>query len=154
MVQRLFFWLLSLLLALPVCAEVVDIDNAELARLAAAGVPVIDIRTAGEWKETGILPGSRLLTFFDERGRADPPAWLQQLRAVAEARSAGHRHLPQRQSEPGQRVSFSRSRRVTGRCTTSREGIRSWISEGRPLTPVPGVAGHLSVRSTLLTFLG
>ena len=47
-------------------AEIINIDNAELARLAASGVPVIDIRTEGEWKETGVIAGSRLLTFFDD----------------------------------------------------------------------------------------
>ena len=57
-------------------AEIVDVDNAELARLIAAGVPVIDIRTAGEWDETGIVPGSHPLTYFDDKGNADPAAWL------------------------------------------------------------------------------
>lgn len=37
-----------ILVAAPLRAEVIDIDNAELARLAASGVPVVDIRTSGE----------------------------------------------------------------------------------------------------------
>ena len=64
-------------------AEVIDIDNAELNRLLKSGVPVIDIRTQPEWEETGIVAGSRLLTFFDERGRADPAAWLDKVRPFA-----------------------------------------------------------------------
>ena len=58
--------------ALAAQAEVIDIDNAQLAQLMKSGVTVIDIRTKPEWEETGILPGSKLLTFFDERGKADP----------------------------------------------------------------------------------
>ena len=64
-------------------AEVIDIDNAELAQLMKSGVPVIDIRTQPEWEETGIVPGSKLLTYFDERGRADPAAWLEKLKPMA-----------------------------------------------------------------------
>ena len=46
---------------------------------------VIDIRTQPEWEETGIVPGSKLLTYFDERGRADP-AWRALLAAHADWR--------------------------------------------------------------------
>jgi len=64
-------------------AEVIDIDNAELARLMKSGITVIDIRTQPEWEETGILPDSKLLTFFDERGKADPAAWLAKVKPLA-----------------------------------------------------------------------
>ena len=69
--------------ALMAQAEVVNIDNAELVRLAAKGVPVIDIRTEGEWKNTGVIAGSKLLTFFDERGQANPGPWLERARRIA-----------------------------------------------------------------------
>lgn len=64
-------------------AEVIDIDNAELARLTAQGVPVVDIRLQAEWEETGIVAGSKLLTFFDERGRANPAEWLDKVKPIA-----------------------------------------------------------------------
>ena len=64
-------------------AEMVPIDNAELVRLAASGVTVIDVRSAKEWKESGVIPGSRLLTFIDENGRSDPPQWLQKVRTIS-----------------------------------------------------------------------
>ena len=46
--MRLVAFLLLLATTLSARAEVVDITNAELARLAISGVPVIDIRTEGE----------------------------------------------------------------------------------------------------------
>ena len=64
-------------------AEMINIDSAELARLTASGVALIDIRTAGEWKDTGVIAGSRLITFYDEQGRSNPPHWLEQVKAVA-----------------------------------------------------------------------
>lgn len=71
--------------ALGAYAEVVNVDNAELARLAASGVPVIDVRTEGEWKQTGVIGGSKLVTYFDEQGKVDQPAWLEQVKKYAKA---------------------------------------------------------------------
>lgn len=83
--RRFTLYLLSLIAATAVDAEVIDIDDAELARLQAAGVAVVDVRTAPEWDETGVLPGSHLLTFFDARGQAEPEAWLKKLGTIAAA---------------------------------------------------------------------
>jgi rhodanese-related sulfurtransferase len=120
------------LLAFTARAEIVDVGNAELSRLMAAGVPVIDIRTAPEWKETGIVPGSHLLTFFDEKGRADPAAWLSQANRIA---------------KPGQPVvlicrSGNRTKEVSrllsekagyAKVYNVKDGIRAWAREGRPM---------------------
>ena len=64
-------------------AEVIDISTAEMSALIKSGVPVVDIRTQPEWEETGIISGSKLLAFFDERGRADAPAWLNKVAPIA-----------------------------------------------------------------------
>lgn len=82
--MRQFILSLFLALASPfVLAEVIDIDNAQLAKLMQSGVPVIDIRLQSEWEETGIVTGSKLHTFFDERGKADPAAWLDKVKPYA-----------------------------------------------------------------------
>lgn len=121
-------------------AGVVDIDNVELARLSAAGVPVIDIRTAAEWRESGVIAGSHLLTFFDANGRADPPAWLNRVKAVASMEQpvivicrSGNRTRPASQflsTQGGYRTVYNVAR-----------GIRAWAAEGRALAPVSSVAG-------------
>nr|WP_255722162.1 FKBP-type peptidyl-prolyl cis-trans isomerase [Ectothiorhodospira lacustris] len=46
-----------------------NVSNDELAELIAAGVKVIDIRRPEEWRETGVLEGSYLITAFDANGR-------------------------------------------------------------------------------------
>lgn len=52
---------------------VTDIDNAALKRLRANGAVLVDIRRPDEWRETGIIEGSRLITLFiDERGSVNP----------------------------------------------------------------------------------
>ncbi len=43
---------------------------------------IIDIRTQAEWVETGIVKGSYLITFFDEKGGYDIDAFLDALDKV------------------------------------------------------------------------
>ncbi len=121
------------MVALCAQAQVINIDSAELARLAASGVTVIDIRTEPEWKETGVVSGSKLLTFFDEKGRADPPAWLAKVKAVAQpdqpvvliCRSGNRtRAATQFLSQQGYKTVYN----VTG-------GLLEWRKEGRAVVP-------------------
>ena len=72
-----------LLVALPAAAQVSQIDHQQLTEMAAAGIPVVDIRTAREWKTTGVMEDSHQLTFFDERGQFDLNAWMEKFSAIA-----------------------------------------------------------------------
>ena len=44
-------------------------------------IPIVDIRTPGEWKETGIVKNSIPIMFFNEEGGYDVNAFLTQLNA-------------------------------------------------------------------------
>ena len=70
-------WLLGALLgalALGGCAEppYTNVDNVELKTLIAQGVPVYDVRRPEEWRSTGVVEGSRKLTYVDKSGRPNP----------------------------------------------------------------------------------
>ena len=67
----------------PLRAEVIKIDVAGLERLRLKGVPVIDIRTPGEWSHTGVIEGSHLVPFADAGGRYDVDGWAARLAAIA-----------------------------------------------------------------------
>ncbi len=43
-------------------------------------IPIIDIRTPQEWKQTGILKGAIPIMFFDSKGKYDLKKFLQELR--------------------------------------------------------------------------
>ena len=58
------------------------VDDSELLKLQKEGVKVIDIRTKMEWEMTGIIEGSVLLTFFDERGAYDMESWLKEFENI------------------------------------------------------------------------
>ena len=45
-------------------------------------IKIIDIRTPGEWKETGIVKGAYTIMFFDEKGKFDIQKFLSKLDKV------------------------------------------------------------------------
>jgi len=49
-----------------------EIDNGSLQTLLQQGVPIYDVRRPEEWRQTGIVEGSKLLTFVDAAGRVQP----------------------------------------------------------------------------------
>ncbi len=128
--RKIMFALATLLALGSAHAEVIDIDNATLARLQASGVPVVDIRTAGEWQETGIVPGSHLLTFFGERGQAEPAAWLGKLQAIATPEQPVI--LICRSGNRTRTVSAFLSQQVGyTKVYNVKHGIRAWIKAGQ-----------------------
>ena len=71
--------LLTVLLSTAIFAEFKAITPAELEQMQAKGVPVIDIRTPMEWKQTGIIKGAHKMMFFTPRGEADVANWFYEL---------------------------------------------------------------------------
>lgn len=124
----------SFFISLSASAEVIDIDNAKLEQLLKQGVPLVDIRLPGEWEETGIVSGSRLLTFFDERGRYDAAAWLDKVKPIAKPNQpiivmcrSGNRTKPVSQFL-SQQAGYATVYNV-------KSGIKGWIGEGKPVVP-------------------
>ncbi len=74
--------LLFLLFSLSLVAGVKDIDIDKLEKMKREGVPLIDIRTPSEWRETGIIEGSHTIMFFDRSGRYDLKSFLQSLSSL------------------------------------------------------------------------
>ena len=134
MIKRMLTLVVLGLSALMAHAEIVNIDNAELVRLSSRGMPVVDVRTEGEWKESGVLAGSKLITFFDEAGRSNPPQWLEKLKSVAKPEQpvivvcrSGRRSLAVAQylsDQAGYKTVYNVSK-----------GMNSWLGEGRPVVP-------------------
>ena len=46
-------------------ADIVNVNNKQIKELSKNNIPIIDIRRSAEWDQTGVLPKSILLTFFD-----------------------------------------------------------------------------------------
>ena len=81
---RVFVYLfLSFFLCSPLWAEVIDINNEELQALMEKGVPLIDMRTPGEWQSTGVVAGSHKIMSFDERRNIDIDKWVKSIQGLA-----------------------------------------------------------------------
>jgi len=50
------------------------------------GIPVVDIRTPAEWRETGIVKGASTVMFFDEQGRYNIDKFLKDLNSVVDTK--------------------------------------------------------------------
>ena len=128
----LAIWFLSGLLPVP---PYESLDNEGLARMVQEGALVVDIRRPEEWRQTGVVAGSHLITAFDEQGRITPefPALFGELTDPAQpvvliCRTGNRTDILARMliEQAGYQQVYNVSR-----------GITSWISGGREVTPCP-----------------
>lgn len=112
-------------------AEITNINDDELLRLQARGVPVVDIRTADEWRETGVIQGAHLLT-YSFSGTFDKSTWLKQLHAIAKPGEpiilvcrSGRRSAAVAQFIDGQPTKT--------KVYNASGGMNVWKSSGRPI---------------------
>ena len=61
-------------------ADVVDVNNEQIVELSKTNIPIVDVRSSSEWDQTGVIPASILLTFFDKEGNYDLDEWYEKLR--------------------------------------------------------------------------
>jgi rhodanese-related sulfurtransferase len=108
-----------------------NLDNEQLKTLLDKGVPIYDVRRAEEWRQTGVVAGSRLLTFVDDKGRLNPDFLPRFTQAVGK-------------DEPVILICRTGNRTdVLGRYLVEklgytqvynvRDGITRWIRDGRPV---------------------
>ena len=108
-----------------------NVSNSELERLLADGTKIIDIRRPDEWKKTGVVAGSVLLTAFDGRGRLvkEFPTDLEKLVGKEEPFILICRTGNRTAALAGglsERAGYSGVINVT-------DGITRWIKEGKPV---------------------
>ena len=60
-------------------AEVIDVNDQEMIKLSNLNIPIVDVRRSSEWDQTGVIPNSILLTFFDEEGNYNFDEWYEKL---------------------------------------------------------------------------
>ena len=71
--------IVCLLTAKFVFAEVIDVNNEEMIKLSNVNIPIVDVRRSSEWDQTGVIPNSILLTFFDEEANYNFDEWYEKL---------------------------------------------------------------------------
>ncbi len=71
--------IVGLLIAKFAFAKVIDVNNEEMIKLSNTNIPIVDVRRSSEWDQTGVIPNSVLLTFFDEKGNYNFDEWYEKL---------------------------------------------------------------------------
>ena len=61
-------------------ADIVDVNNEQILELSKTNISIVDVRRSYEWDQTGVIPNSILLTFFDKEGNYDLDEWYEKLR--------------------------------------------------------------------------
>ncbi len=123
-----------LLIGLSACSEppYTNVDNAELQMMLEKDIPIYDVRRPEEWRQTGVVEGSKLLTFVEARGNLKPD-FIERFTAANSPQD--HVILICR---TGNRTSSLARLLVEKMGYTQvynvRDGITSWIRENRPVT--------------------
>ena len=83
-IKLLALTLFFILNSIQLFAEIYEVNNEKIKMLLEDSVPLIDIRTEGEWHETGVINSSYLLTFFDKGGNYDFKKWMIEVEEIAD----------------------------------------------------------------------
>lgn len=119
----------------PAFAEVIGIGPDQVAEMVKnRNALVIDVRTPREWNETGTIPSSRTLMFFDENGEYDSQKWLAELRRIKKPDQAVI--LVCRSGKRSSKVGDFLDRDVGLKNIYHLEnGITEWIRQGKATEP-------------------
>ena len=108
-----------------------NIDNAKLKELVKQGVLLVDIRRKEEWQQTGVVEGSKTITFFDRTGNINPD-FVPEFTALAKPNQpvmlicrTGNRTQAASRAIAEQ-LGYKNVMNVTN-------GITGWIAERRPV---------------------
>ena len=134
--RRLLYLCAAALLwmGLSACSEppYTNVNSTELQIMLEQGIPIYDVRRPEEWRQTGVVEGSQLLTFVDASGRLKPD-FIERFTA------ANSLHDPvilicRTGSRTGTLARLLSEQIGYTRVYNVRNGITRWISEDRPVT--------------------
>ena len=108
-------------------ADIVDVNNEQIKELSKNNIPIVDIRRSSEWDQTGVVPESILLTFFDKEGRYNFDEWYEKLRL--EIDEGQPIILICRTGRRTKIIAEMMDKKFDNVVYNAKSGITSWISE-------------------------
>ncbi len=129
MLKKVIFGVLVLQVFL--FAEFKHIDAKQMLELHKNGAPLIDIRTPAEWDETGVIPGSTKIMFFDQNGNYNIKKFMSEFTKVVKDTNQSF-VLICRSANRTKTVGNFLDKELGYKLTNDFEGgISRWIEEGR-----------------------
>ena len=108
-------------------ADVVDVNNKQILELSNTNIPIVDVRSSSEWEQTGVIPDSILLTFFDKKGNYDLDEWYKQL--LLEVEEGEPLILICRSGNRSRIIAEMMDTKFDNVIYNAQRGITSWIDE-------------------------
>ena len=108
-------------------ADIVDVNNEQIKELSKNNIPIIDIRRSSEWNQTGVIPTSILLTFFDKEGNYDLDEWYEKL--LLETEEGEPIILICRSGNRSRIIAEMMDKEFDNIIYNAKRGITSWIDE-------------------------
>ncbi len=134
-INKFFYICFLLIIMSSASAEVGQLNNVQLKHLKAERVPIIDIRRADEWRFSGIIEGSHLLTFFDARGNYNIDKWLTELNKIVK-KNEKFILVCRSGNRTGQVSSFLDKKLGYTQVFHLQRGINAWKKAGEKVVPV------------------
>ncbi len=117
-------------------AGVKDLDIEKFEKAKKEGIPVIDIRTPSEWRETGIIDGSHTIMFFDPSGRYDLKSFLEQLSRLGIDKNSPFVLVCRSASRTKMLGDFLSDKMGYKNVYELKGGILNWRRHNKPLKPL------------------
>ncbi|QKF82527.1 rhodanese-like domain-containing protein [Halarcobacter ebronensis] len=94
-------------------------------------IVVIDIRTPEEWKESGVIPTSKKIMFFDQSGKYDVDKWLNEFSKYVKSSEQPFVLVCRSGNRTGVVGDFLANKLGYKHVFHLENGINSWISQNR-----------------------
>jgi rhodanese-related sulfurtransferase len=114
--------------------QLIGLTPAQLEKKIEQKVTVIDIRTPQEWKDTGVIPTSHKLMFFDNRGAYDIEKWVANFSKIVKDKNQPFVLICRSGNRTGQVGGFLAQKLGYKKVFDLKHGIKSWIKENRKVT--------------------
>ncbi len=113
-----------------------DITPKELEELQKQGAVLIDIRTPMEWQQTGVVPGSHLLTFFDDYGNYNIEKFMNEFQKLVPTKESPFILICRTGSRTATVGNFLANQMGYSNAMHLAGGIFAWRADGKSFEPV------------------
>lgn len=111
-----------------------DIESEEVSIMATSqDVLLVDVRTAEEWAESGVIPGAILITYFDGQARPMKDEFMKKLKEYTKGDKTKPILLICRTGTRSKLVAGILDREGYRRVYNYKYGMMNWLSEHRPV---------------------
>jgi rhodanese-related sulfurtransferase len=108
-----------------------DINTTQLLELQQQGAIIIDVRTPGEWNETGIIPGAKKAMYFNQQMQPVEDQFLKELNSIISKTDKPVVLYCRSGGRSGKAAKLIAEKNLVKNVYSLDGGIKQWLSEGK-----------------------